>query len=144
MDRLSNFMQNYEEMLKDAYEKVKPIQSKVERFEIPKVEGMVEGNKTIITNFKQICDCLRRKCEHLAKFLQRELASPGTIEGDRLILIKKVPSSRINEKIQEYVKEFVICKECGKPDTTLIKQDEFMFVHCLACGAKHSVRAKIQ
>ena len=134
----------YEEMLNQAYGKIKPIESTGERFEIPKAEGMIEGNKTIITNFKQICDHIRRKCEHLAKFLQRELASPGTIEGERLILIKKVPSSRINEKISEYVSEFVICRECKEPDTELIKQGEFMFLHCLACGAKHSVRAKIQ
>lgn len=137
-------MENYEKLLDEAYEKVKPITSNGERFEIPKAEGMVEGNKTIITNFKQICDVLRRKCEHLAKFLQRELAAPGKIEGERLILVKKVPSSRINEKIKEYVEEFVLCKECKKPDTELIKQDEFLFLHCLACGAKHSVRAKIQ
>jgi translation initiation factor 2 subunit 2 len=134
----------YEEMLNQAYGKIKPVESKIERFEIPKAEGMIEGNKTIITNFMHICSYLRRKPEHLAKFLQRELAAPGTIEGERLILVKKVPSARINEKIKEYVSEFVICKECGKPDTELIKQGEFMFLHCLACGAKHSVRAKIQ
>jgi len=137
-------MTNYEELLNEAYKKIKPVESKIERFEIPKAEGMIEGNKTIITNFKQICLHLRRKPEHLAKFLQRELAAPGTIEGERLILIKKVPSIRINEKIKEYVEEFIICKECKKPDTELVKQDEFMFLHCLACGAKHSVRAKIQ
>lgn len=135
---------SYEEMLNEAYKKIKPVESKIERFEIPKAEGMIEGNRTIITNFKQICDYLRRKCEHLAKFLQRELAAPGTIEGDRLVLVKKVPSSRINEKIKEYVEEFVLCRECKKPDTELVKQGEFLFLHCLACGAKHSVRAKIQ
>lgn len=137
-------MANYEELLSEAYKKIKPVESKIERFEIPKATGMIEGNKTIITNFKQICDYLRRKPEHLIKFLQRELAAPGTIEQDRLILVKKVPSSRINEKIKEYVEEFVLCRECKKPDTELIKQGEFLFLHCLACGAKHSVRAKIQ
>jgi len=137
-------MENYEKLLDEAYEKVKPITSNEERFEIPKAEGLIEGNKTIITNFSQICSHLRRKCEHLAKFLQRELASPGKIEGERLILIKKVPSLKINEKIKDYIKEFVLCRECKKPDTELIKKDEFMFLHCLACGAKHSVRAKIQ
>ncbi|MFH1711325.1 MAG: translation initiation factor IF-2 subunit beta [Nanoarchaeota archaeon] len=137
-------MANYEEMLKQAYSKVKLIESNGERFEIPIVQGMIEGNKTIVTNFKQICDHLRRDCNHLLKFLQRELASPGTLEGDRLILIKRVPSSKINEKINQYVQEFVICKECMKPDSELLKQGEFMFLHCLACGAKHSVRAKIQ
>jgi len=137
-------MEKYEEMLNEAYSKVKPIESSGARFEIPPVQGMIEGNKTIITNFKQICDHLRRDCNHLLKFLQRELASPGTLEGDRMILIKRVPSSKINEKIKAYVDEFVICKECLKPDTELLKQGEFMFLRCLACGAKHSVRAKIQ
>jgi len=137
-------MENYEQLLDEAYKKIKPIESNGERFETPKAESIIEGNKTIISNFRQICDHLRRKCEHLAKFLQRELASPGTLEGDRLVLIKKVPSSRINEKIKEYATEFVLCRECGKPDTELEKKDEFMFLHCLACGAKHSVRAKIQ
>lgn len=137
-------MEDYEKLLEQAYKKVKPIESKEERFEIPPVQGMIEGNKTIITNFKQLCDYLRRDCNHILKFLQRELASPGTIEGERLVLIKKVPSSKINEKISQYVQEFVICKECKKPDTELSKQGEFMFIHCLACGAKHSVRAKIQ
>ena len=135
--------EDYNEMLEQAYKNLKPVKSKIERFEIPLVEGHIEGNKTIITNFKQICDYLRRDCAHLLKFLQRELASPGIIKQDRLILTKKVSSARINEKIKSYVEEFVLCRECRKPDTELIKQDKFLFVHCLACGAKHSVRVKI-
>ena len=137
-------MENYEELLNEAYKKVKPIEASSERFEIPPVQGMIEGIRTIITNFKQICDYLRRDCSHLMKYLQRELAAPAKLDGDRLILTKKVPSSKINEKINQYVQEFVTCRECAKPDTELVKQGEFMFVHCLACGAKHSVRAKIQ
>ena len=42
-----------------------------------------------------------------------------------------------------YTKEFVVCKECLKPDTEIIKDKAFTFVHCLACGAKHAVRSKI-
>lgn len=137
-------MTDYEKMLDEAYKKVKPIEASSERFEIPPVQGMIEGIRTIITNFKQICDYLRRDCSHLMKYLQRELAAPAKIDGDRLILTKKVVSSKINEKIKSYVDEFVICKECKKPDTQLEKQGDFLFVRCLACGAKHSVRAKIQ
>lgn len=137
-------MESYEKLLEEAYKKVKPITSNGERFEIPLVEGLIEGNKTIITNFKEICDNLRRKPEHLAKFLQRELATPAQIDNDRLVMQRKIQSSRINDKILEYVQEFVLCRECKKPDTELVKQGEFMFVHCLACGAKHSARAKIQ
>ena len=136
-------MTNYDELLDEAYKKVKPIKATA-RFEIPKVEGHIEGTKTIITNFKQVCDTLRRDPSHVEKFLEKGLASSGKIQGNRLILQRKLPSAKINDKIKQYVEEFVLCKECKKPDTELIKQNQFMFLHCLACGAKHSVRAKIQ
>ena len=132
----------YEQLLEEAYKKVKPITS-TERFEIPKVEGHLEGTKTILTNLQQIASQVRRDINHLLKYLQRELATSGKIDGHRVILQRKIPSLKINDKIKEYVKEFVVCKECKKPDTELQKQDRFMFVHCLACGAKHSVRSKI-
>lgn len=133
----------YEQRLDKLYKEVKPIQSTGERFEIPKCEGHVEGSKTVISNFSQLVSILRRDSEHFAKFLMRELAAPGQIEGDRLILTRKLNSQRINDKIEEYAKEFVICPQCKKPDTELIKDKDFLFIHCLACGAKRSVRAKL-
>ena len=132
-------METYEKLLEQAYKKIKPVESKIERFEIPSVESHIEGIRTIVSNFLQICSYLRRNPAHVEKFLQKELAAPSKIENDRLILVKKIPSKKIDEKIKDYVDRYVICKECKKPDTELIKQGEFMFVHCLACGAKHSI-----
>ena len=132
----------YNDMLDNIYKKVKHVIVS-ERFEVPKVQGMVEGTKTIITNFSQVCSILRRDPAHVSKYLSRELAALGVIEGERLILNRKLSANMINEKIQSYVDEFVICSQCKKPDTELVKEDKFMFLHCLACGAKHSVRAKI-
>ena len=136
-------MTNYEELLNEAYDKVKQVEGNGERFEIPKVEGKFEGKKTILTNFFQIASYVRRNPEHFQKFLLKELATSGQKEGDRLVLNNKIPSAKINAKIEQYIKEFVLCKECGKPDTELTKEDRLNFIHCLACGAKHSVRGKI-
>lgn len=133
---------NYEELLTDAYSKIKKTESK-ERFEIPKIEGHFEGKKTILTNFFQVASYIRRDPEHFQKFLLKELATSGQKDGERLVLNNNIPSSKINQKIEQYAKEFVICKECGKPDTELTKEDRMSFVKCLACGAKHSVRNKI-
>ncbi len=136
-------MESYELLLNEAYKKVKQIEGAGERFEIPKIEGHIEGKKTILTNFLQITSHLRRSVEHFQKFLLKELATQGHLEGDRLILNNKIPSAKINQKIEEYANEFVLCKECKKPDTEIIKEDRLSFVHCLACGAKHSIRSKI-
>ena len=129
-------METYEQMLNDAYKKMKAPEGNGERFEFPKAPGLFEGKKTIITNFSHMASYIRRNPEHFEKFLLKQLASLGQIEGDRLILNQKVPSAKINQKIEEYVKEFVLCKECGKPDTELIKDDRLTFIFVL-----HAVRS---
>ena len=130
-------------MLEDAYSKVKQIDVSSGRFEIPKVVGHFEGKKTILTNFFQIAVHIRRDPEHFQKFILKEVAASGHKDGDRLVLNMKVPSIKINSKIEQYVKEFVLCRECGKPDTEIVKDGRLNFIHCLACGAKHSVHGKI-
>ncbi len=132
-------MVSYEELLEEAYSKVKKAETSGERFETPKAEVFSEGKKTILTNFVQISSHLRRQPEHFQKFLLKELAASGQKEGDRLSMNIKIPILRINQKIEEYVKEYVLCKECKKPDTELVKEDRLVFVNCLACGARHAV-----
>jgi translation initiation factor 2 subunit 2 len=136
-------METYEQLLNQAYEKIKPISHNGERFEVPKIEGHIEGTKTVLTNFPQIASYLRRDAEHLLKFLLKELATSGIFRNSVVILQRKINSQKINEKIEGYAKEFVMCSQCGKPDTEIIKDKGFTFMHCLACGAKHSVRAKM-
>ena len=62
-------------MLKLAKEKLPKVQSKSERFVVPKVQGHVEGNKTIIINIFTLADLFARPPEHMLKYLQRELAT---------------------------------------------------------------------
>lgn len=133
-------MSDYEELLEKAYAKVKVVEKSSERFEIPKVEGNISGTNTIITNITQIAGYLRRPVEHLSKFLQKELAVYGRIDGQRLILKTKLNSSRVNEKIEYYAKEFVLCPVCSKPDTEIISEKGIKSKHCLACGALSPIK----
>ena len=141
MENNDNSSQDYEKLLDKAYANIKPLSSKTDRFEIPKAEGHLEGTKTILTNFKQICAYIRRDQDQVLKYLLKALAAAGSIKGERLILTRKVSSKSVNEKIKEYANDFVICKECKKPDTEILKQDRFLFIHCLACGAKHAIHS---
>ncbi len=131
-------MEVYENLLDSAYEKVKPLKA-CDRFEIKKVEGHIEGKKTIISNFMQIVTCLRRDPDQFAKFIFKELATSGEIAGDRLILTRKVSSESINEKIQKYINTYVSCSYCKKPDTEIVEQDGKRSIHCLACGHKKNI-----
>ena len=133
----------YEQMLTRGREKIPETVLRKERFEIPKVRGHIQGNKTVISNFPQICSLLGRDVDHILKYLLKELATPGEFKNGLLMLGRKVSASSINDKIISYAKEYVICKECGKPETKIIKEGEFSMLRCQACGAKHPVRSKI-
>ena len=78
------------------------------------------------------------------KYVLKELATTGEIKkSGALILGTKVPASRINDKIRHYANEFVLCIECGKPDTQIVREGELNYMKCTACGAKNFVKAKI-
>jgi translation initiation factor 2 subunit 2 len=131
----------YEELLKNAYKNLPDTQQQKERFEIPKVRGHVEGNKTVVSNFFQIAQTFNRKPEHLLKYLTKELATPAAPKKGYIVFGTKIPASRINERIEKYAEEYVLCRECGKPDTKLMKEDKYVFLRCMACGSRRAVNA---
>ena len=134
---------NYEDMLKDGLEQL-PASIKVKsRFEMPKVTGHLEGNRTIVSNFFQIAKAINSDPKHLMKYLQRELAAPSVIEGQRVVFTRKLNSSMINQKIQDYANIFVLCPICKKPDTKIETEKGVQFLKCTACGSKSPIRAKI-
>ncbi len=135
---------DYKKLLKQARKELPDVVFEKERFEIPKVKGHIQGNRTIISNFIQIADSLRRKPEHMLKYVLRELATPGEIKKSGSVIVgTKVPASRINEKIKQYADGFVLCSECGKPDTKIEKESGISFLKCMACGTRHPIKTKI-
>lgn len=130
----------YELLLKKGMKQLPEVIVEVSRFEVPKVKGHLQGNKTIISNINEIIGTLRRPAAHVVKFLLKELAAPGEIKGSFLVLGTKISASRVNEKLEEYVNKYVICPECKKPDTKLKKEGNFTFIICQACGAKKTVK----
>lgn len=134
---------DYESMLERGKKNLPEISLATERFSVPKIAGHLEGNKTVVSNFFQIASMVGRNPEHLLKYISRELAAKGELKKQLLVFNTKLPSSKINEKIEQYVDTYVICKECGKPDTKLVKEGVLTFMRCQACGAKHSINSKI-
>lgn len=133
----------YEQLLERAMQKLPETAVGNSRFEVPKVRGHIQGNKTIISNFSQIANDIGRPVEHFLKYILKELATPGELKPTALIIGTKISASRINEKIEQYVRDFVLCPECKKPDTKLIKEDKITYLKCTACGAKHTIKIKV-
>ncbi len=134
-------MQDYDKLLDDAYsnlpDKAKQHES---RFEIPQLQIVMQSNKTIIKDFTQICEKIRREPRSVTKFLSRELAAPASVQANALWIYGKFNSRKVIEKFNKYVKKYVLCATCGKPDTHIIEQDKVKILVCEACGARTPIR----
>ena len=134
---------DYKNLLKRVHEdeSLKRLED-TERFTIPKVDVIYEGRTTILRNFEKILSVLNRDADHLLKFFLKELGTAGEKDGTRAIFQGKIPAQQIQNKLEEYVETFVLCKECGRPDTQLIKKDRLLLLRCDACGAVRSVTTR--
>lgn len=134
--------EDYFALLDRAKEQLPEVAESHERFVIPELEIFQEGKITVIRNFIDVTDTLRRDPQHVLQFLLRELGTPGNLEGRRVVLKSKISSGHITEKIQTYTDTFVICSECGRPDTKMIKEGRTLVLECEACGAHRPVNVR--
>jgi translation initiation factor 2 subunit 2 len=132
-------MNDYLAHLERAQSKLPEIKGSGERFVVPELKLLTEGKTTVFENFAIVADKLNRETEHLLKFMLRELGTAGKLEGSRAIVHGRFSSSVVSEIIEAYIKEYVTCSECGRPDTHLIKIDRILTLRCDACGAHRPV-----
>ncbi len=133
-------MDEYDSMLERAMNKLPRMALRHQRFEIPKISSFIEGSRTIIKNLGDVASVLHRPQEEIFTFLLKELASRGDIEKGRAIIERPMKDEMINDKIKKYTNEFVLCKECGKPDTKIDVIEGHTALRCMACGAWRFVR----
>jgi translation initiation factor 2 subunit 2 len=132
----------YENLLKKAYSSITEVSGTSERFVVPEAKAYVEGKTTILENFAEIADKVRRDKDHLMKYLLGELGTSGKIDGNRAIFNGKFEIPLIKAILKNYVDDYVICSECGRPDTRLVKDDRIQLLRCDACGGHRPVRKR--
>ncbi|MEM3421392.1 MAG: translation initiation factor IF-2 subunit beta [Candidatus Hadarchaeum sp.] len=132
--------EDYEKLLERAIEQIPKTVFESSRFQIPEADITTVGNRTILRNFKTIATAFNREPEHLMKYLLRELGAAGDIQGAQAVFQGKFSAVTVQDRIRRYAEEFVLCKECGKPDTRLEKRERVYVLRCEACGARNPVR----
>lgn len=129
-------------MLDKAFAELPTLSIEKSDFQVPIADSLIQGSKTILKNIEQIADKARRSEEDIAKYLTKELAAPVSINNHVLEVNAKITQQNFNIKIQAYFKTYVICKECGKPDTHFEQRDRgYVTLVCEACGARYTVKS---
>ncbi len=133
---------DYEYLLKRLYERLPArVQARASRFEVPRPVVERVGSKTVIRNFRQIADVMRREPRILMRYLLKELGTSGNYDEDTgmLVINAKVSTATLMNLIQRFVKTYVICPTCGAPDTRLERRGRAWVLVCEACGAEQPV-----
>lgn len=133
-------MMDYEKMLDEAYSQLPSEVFKRERFEVPRPNCTIFGSRTVLHNFMEICDVLNRNPLHFLKFLSKEMATAGAVEGSRAIFQGKFARDTFERLMERYINEYVKCPVCKRPDTRIVKEKRLYFLICEACGARSSIR----
>jgi translation initiation factor 2 subunit 2 len=110
------------------------------RFKIPDLEVLYEGKTTVLRNYGDIADAINREPSHLMAYLLREVGTAGNQEGRRALFKGRVPIKQLADRINNYVDAFVLCSECQRPDTKLVKDGRTLILECEACGAHRPVK----
>ena len=139
-DIIENY--DYDKLLHRVREKLPNIIDSSERFRVPEIDLIYEGKTSILKNFGEVIDVINRDSDHLLKYLLRELGTAGSLDGKRVIFKGKVVKKQVEDRVQTYVETYVICSECQRPDTKLIKDGRTLILECDACGAHRPVKVK--
>ncbi len=130
---------DYNELLKKVQSITSTKSVEEDRFKVPKADIFYEGNTTVLRNFDKITDALNREANHLLKFFLGSIGTAGEISGGRITFQGKIPARTIQDKLVEYVNTYVLCSECNRPDTHLVKKGRTILIRCDACGAFRSI-----
>ena len=133
---------DYDKLLSRSIKSLPEKLTSKERFQIPQGIIFYEGNTTILKNFSDIASDANRESQHLLSYLLKELGTAGEAEGERAIFQGKIPVEKVQDRIHEYIERYVLCRECDRPDTKLLKKNRTLILKCEACGALHPVKAR--
>jgi translation initiation factor 2 subunit 2 len=135
-------MEAYQKLLERARSQLPEVRTGGERFQVPEPDVMTDGKNTVIRNLQEIADVLRREPPHIIGYLAREFGCPGVLDLPRGVLKSRIPKEGIAQRIREYTEKYVICSECKRPDTHLVKEGKFTLLVCEACGAQRPVTVR--
>ena len=129
-------MVDYDDRLSRALDETPGVAAGGERFDVPDPDVRQEGNVTVYENFQATVDALGRDDSLLLKFLQNELGtSAGIDERGRARFTGSFGADRIGDAIDDFADAYVLCPECGLPDTRLVEENGTEMRRCDACGA---------
>ncbi|KAL3313723.1 eukaryotic translation initiation factor 2 [Cichlidogyrus casuarinus] len=101
----------------------------------------IGSKKTSFSNFAMACKVFNRDPSHLSAFICSELGTTGSVDSKGALIIRgRYFSKHIEPLLNNYCRTYVKCATCQSPKTVLDKDSRLLFVHCLQCHSKITVK----
>lgn len=130
----------YKLLLEKAYSELPEILKKHTRFETPQISATIQGGITVVQNLGEVSKAINRDVDMLAKYFLRELGTSGDHDNQRLTMKGQFRTQQLQDKFEIFLAEFVLCPDCGRPDTRIMQEKRISFLKCEACGSRHSIK----
>ena len=110
------------------------------KLSLPAPEVTSANKKTFIKNFTGICSKINRKDDDVKAFFEEELKASCSIDANGMLIIQGLfRELGIKKILSNYVKSFVLCKECASGATEIIKENRITFMNCKSCLSKKAL-----
>lgn len=130
---------NYEMLLDKAYKELPDVLKEHSRFEKPTVDSIIQGKITVVKNLGDLAKAVDRDTNMVSKYLIKEVGTSGTHDSQHLVMKGQFRQPQIQDRFDAFLDEFVLCSECKRPDTKILREDRINFLVCEACGARRSI-----
>ncbi|CAF3599001.1 unnamed protein product [Adineta steineri] len=96
--------------------------------------------RTAVINFALISKALKRQEKNLHDYFTAELGTTASIDSNHSLIIRgRFTQPQIQHVLRTFIQEYVICKTCHSPHTSLGKADRLTVIKCNACHSQYSV-----
>ncbi|ORY70070.1 domain found in IF2B/IF5-domain-containing protein [Pseudomassariella vexata] len=103
-----------------------------------KVEGKGNGIKTVVVNLSNIAASLARPGSYVIKWFGLDLGAQTNIDppDDRWIINGAHEAEVLQKSLFTFIEKYVLCDDCGNPETDISIKDDVIRKDCKACGAR--------
>lgn len=107
-----------------------------------KVEGRGNGIKTVVDNCVDVARALQRPSEYVCKHFGFELGAQCQMNAktERYIVNGSHEASTLQDKLDIFIRNWVLCPSCDNPETSLKCKDGAIQCTCKACGYRGDLK----
>lgn len=136
---MSEYPYSYDELLYRIHT-LKSVEDTYKKINLPPLKITKKNRLSIFVNFGIFSEKLNRTKEHISEYFKTETGASNSINNQNQLLIHGILNETKCESImRNYIKEFVMCRQCKGMDSSLEKENGLTFLNCKQCHAKTSM-----